>query len=379
VAVLGLVAGMALIGGAVFLAFDNGDGGHTNVVSSPTVPTAPTSAPSSTEATGGTVIPRAPNSDADLVDWAALLARIPDVPENRSVPIVVFDYARIRVMSDVPLPPPNATDSELSTYESSIGFASPPFAPAVPTDVRTELGFDVADLDQVVQIGTAPDDLVVARGRFDPRTIADAVHSDSVWSAMLEESTYRGADVYSWGADQTLTGLTSGLRPGGESRRLAVMGDTIVWARTTATMQGAIDAIQETVPSYGHSPTIEPLTKITDEKNLIHCFVLGNAQAYASATDASAGTPVVTAPESAAVGVAIGSSSLVYYAVLLYPTEAEATAAAATLQAALDQADAEWQSLFSVTTEGTALVETLVDSATTPAGDAPLAFPPAIG
>jgi hypothetical protein len=384
--VLGVLGGISLLVAAVYFATAD-DGGQPATAVPATFPTGtvtPTTADPSASSTTSTTTsatdttPRATTTEADLTPWAELLAAVPDSAETRAAPITFYDYVRDRLVQSIDLPPAGADDTALAAYESAIGYTHPPFEPDAPTDLRDELGFDVGDLDQVVVVGTAPDELVIARGRFDTQAIDDAVHADPTWSSILETSDYNGTTVYAWGDDDAVTTTTSSVRPRGESRRYAVSGNAIIWGRSTAQVDASIDAAASVGPSLGASSSIKPLADLADARALVIAELYGSGTTYAAQAGAASGGPTVASPQSAIVGAAIETTATQLVAGLLYGSDAEAAANATPLQSALTAADAAWANVVAVSTESSVLVETYLNVTDPPSDTPPVSFPPAL-
>lgn len=122
------------------------------------------------------------------------------------------------------------------------------------TEIRAELGFDHEVVDQVVGLGLPPNRVTVARGRFDRAAIAAAVAADPIWSPLLEERTYEGVTFWSWGEDYSLNDRFSGLRGPGQSARLALVDDVVVWAWGDPELEAVLDAMAGRVPTLADDP-----------------------------------------------------------------------------------------------------------------------------
>ncbi len=191
--------------------------------------------------------------------WLELLALVPDTSDSRSC-TVMNDYARFRAAFDIPLPGPNAGEDSLFQYYRQLlfdeegkargiapadimGFTR--FPPPV-TETRTELGFSIADVDQDIwagELGLAVEPLQVLRGRFDQEAIDQAVHTDPLFSDLLERASYGGVDYYAWGADfEVYSDRASPVRPLGRGHRAALRGDYLYWSLTTEGLEAMLGA-----------------------------------------------------------------------------------------------------------------------------------------
>lgn len=163
------------------------------------------------------------------VSWADLLALVPDTPESRPS-LRITDLARYRELSGA------EAGAGLSSLLGGDLYGNP------PAEIRAELGFDASAVDQFVQWGRPPEGVTVTRGRVDRAAVARAVAADPLWSPLLEERSYEGVDFWSWGADYELNAVFSPLRGPGQSARLALVGDLVLWTYGDPELEASIDA-----------------------------------------------------------------------------------------------------------------------------------------
>lgn len=374
-AVVAVVAGAVAVGGAgIWFAVTAGGESATPAVAVDRTPSTVAGGPEGTTPTtesgpGSTVVP-----GADASSWVDLLERVPNLPANRGAPIEILDYARVRAQLDVELPPADADAAELGAYIAQT--LQGPFASGDPAAVRDELGFDVGDFDQVVSLGLGPRDLVVLRGRFDAQGIADAVRTDPVWRSMLEERQYSGTLVYSWGEDNGTSDQASQARPAGESRRLALLDDTVVWARSDDAVVATLEAI-DGGNSLGRDPGIRELAATADELGVLAAQLFPDADTYRRLRPALLpGETPIPAGVAVLTGTALSNVGLVQVNAVLYESEAEAEAAAAIWQAAVG-ADPEWAPLILVQLRGAVLVNMVAVGQGAPDTVPPTGYQPA--
>ncbi|MCP4959902.1 MAG: hypothetical protein GY925_11590 [Actinomycetia bacterium] len=217
-------------------------------------------------------------SGAASGSWLALLDSVPLTPNTRWAPTTIIDFARASDAFGIDRPGPDANGARVLSYLGDLA-ASAGIVPAgplaafgrsaYPDQVRTELGFDHRDFDQLLGAGVGSYYLVIGRGGFDSGAIEVAVNGDPVWSSMLETTEHEGVSMYSWGLDLDIDlDHMSPTRPTGHSRRLAVAGDEIVWARWTTGAIEAIDAIVDQGRSLADVESLRSLAVIGDDAGL---------------------------------------------------------------------------------------------------------------
>jgi hypothetical protein len=196
--------------------------------------------------------------DADGT-WAALLASIPDTPENRSF-VQLGDVAALASAQGVDVIEPDASDREVGLFFSDVqGFSDevPILLPATERmatldqseSMRAELGWSYAAVDEYALAGESPDVIEVVRGRFDADGIERALDDVPYWSELQEVVEHGDAAYYRWGDD-----LASDpehhtpARPIGFGGRMLVSDDRITWTRSDEAMEAAIDAEEGEAP-----------------------------------------------------------------------------------------------------------------------------------
>jgi hypothetical protein len=176
--------------------------------------------------------------------WVGLLAMLPDAPEARR-DVRLNDHeaaaaARERIRGpDTDLDPRHpGSDTIAIGSELSGAHAGPDRADAW----RDELGFDPADVAADATAGRPPEVYEVLRGRLDAAAVDDAVRRDPLWSDELEVTAHRDVTVYRWGDDhaQDLE-RTSPVRRIGQSARMALLDDVLLWATWTDGIEVMID------------------------------------------------------------------------------------------------------------------------------------------
>jgi hypothetical protein len=185
--------------------------------------------------------------------WAALLASIPDTPENRAY-VQLGDVAALAEAQGVDLLDEDATDRDVGLFYSDIqGFSDEVTVVLAPTDrmsevdqsesMRDELGWSYAVVDAYAQAGEPPDIIEVVRGRFDEDAIDDRLDDVPYWSDLMEVAEHGDSSYYRWGDDLEVDAEHhSPGHPLGFGGRMLVSDDRIVWTRSDAAIEAAIDA-----------------------------------------------------------------------------------------------------------------------------------------
>jgi hypothetical protein len=212
---------------------------------------------------GGGIIKQGQGSSAP---WLELLAFTPDTPDIRKY-IEMNDYAALRRLHGVEAP---VTVADVADYRRKI--LVPPNG-ALPSHISGlgqqfdpemwlgQLGFHPGQVDADLRAGSPPDNVEAVRGRFDARAIDAAIDKDtSAVRKLLTKTTHEGSTLYIWGEDNKLDFQSrSTLRPLGRGERLAVKGDTLLWAHSTAPVQAMLDAAAGKKPSLAAATEIKLL------------------------------------------------------------------------------------------------------------------------
>jgi hypothetical protein len=186
--------------------------------------------------------------------WVDLLGLVPDTPNARSQ-VRIYDPDRARA-------------ARLPVHPFGDLFGRPAHV------IRAELGFDRDEAAQVVDYGQPPTQATVARGRFEREAVAAAVAADPVWSPLLEERTYEGVPFWSWGEDYALNAVFSDLRGPGNSARLALVDDLVVWAAGDPELEGVLDAVAGRVPTLADDPDARLAAEHADALALVWAELL---------------------------------------------------------------------------------------------------------
>lgn len=213
---------------------------------------------------GGDETPR--QAPAAQSPWLALLANVPDTPENRKL-IVLNDYAAMRKLANSEAPRDAAAVAEYRKALLTVGNVARPshisglgqyFDPHL---WMAQVGFHGGLVDADLQYGEPPNNVEVLRGRFDAAAIDTAIDKDgSPARSSLTETSREGATVYIWGADlaQNIQ-ARSVLRPLGRGGRLGLKGDTLFWGYATMPVNDAIDTAAGKKPSVAQAADAKAL------------------------------------------------------------------------------------------------------------------------
>lgn len=229
-------------------------------------------------------------SQVDDDSWVSLLASFPLTASTRWAPLTVIDLERATEAFGIDRPTTSSSDARVFAYlqdlaaEAGIVPAGPlaEFGRSVyPDQLRAELGFDHRSFDRIASAGVAGHHLTVAVGSFDPDAVADAVAGDPIWSPVLEVDQLGRIEVYKWGSDLGLDlERMSPVRPVGHHRRLALVDDTVLWARWSAGIAEAVAAIDGTELSLADAETLRVLAELADDKNLFTAVLTASVAAF---------------------------------------------------------------------------------------------------
>lgn len=229
-------------------------------------------------------------SGAEAASWVRLLASIPETANTRYAAITIIDLARAAERLDIDRPGARASDAAVVDYLGDLA-AQAGIVPAGPfgafgrsayaDQIRTELGFDHRNIDQIVSAGTGARELTVARGSWDLESIQSAVTSDLTWSTLLTTDVDGPATVHRWGIDFDLDlSRFSPTRPAGHHRRLAIADDQLLWARYDDGISDAVDAIEGITRSLADVDDLVALAAIADEEQLFTGVIAPNVAAF---------------------------------------------------------------------------------------------------
>ncbi len=210
--------------------------------------------------------------------WLSLLAQIPDTEESR-LAVTMNDYAQVRDLFGVARPALDAGEQELIDYyvelftESRGSWPSDLLGnlrmPDAFTELRTEFGFTIADVDIDAIAGDEmvdPNSLAfqIVRGRISEARVLGALRTDPTFSDILEKNSYNGADYYHWGREGVDVTRITAVRPLGEAGHLVISEDTVYWTKRTAQIEAMIDARRGDEPSLADSKNYRLLAGALD-------------------------------------------------------------------------------------------------------------------
>ena len=272
----------------------------------------------------------------------AALAFVP-AHEGASDLIVVNDVASAADAVGLTAPEPVASEDEVGAYlsplsgvgdDATVAVALPQILLQRAIDDagwREEVGFGVIDLSAEVTSGQQPDDLHTFFGDFDEGTVEQAVSTDPVWSGQLDEVEHGDATYWSWGEDRAIDPSSiSTVRRIGESARLFVDDGAGVayWARTTATMEAALDTFAGDAPSLADDPELGPMAAALDGMGAYSAILTADADALRPAVGApgSEAGPTLEPYEAVATGAALVDGQPRLLVVIVNADEAAAEA-----------------------------------------------------
>lgn len=185
-----------------------------------------------------------------------MLAAVPDEP-NAMTFLAYNDLTLLAEQAGIDRPSDNASIEDVDEWWTEMGGAIAGLdAPVLgfsdlalqisrnTEGARTELGFDIADVEQIIQTGSPPGSYYLQRGRFEAGDVDSAVRSDPNWSGDLEVKSESGVDYYSWLGDyeQSFDHVPTAHDALGRGGRLALRGKLLLWALGTDEMTGMLRA-----------------------------------------------------------------------------------------------------------------------------------------
>lgn len=254
-------------------------------------PATPTAANTTAAADGGTLL--------------EMLAAVPDTEDAASY-LTYTDLAMARDLTGVDAPDADASAEEVDEWWTEFAGATTDLDAEIlglsdwvtnfaedAELIRTELGFDVADIDQVIEAGAPPATFQILRGRFDAEEIADAVESDPNWSADLERKTEGDVEYYSWLGDyeQSFDHIPTAHDKLGRGGRLAVVDGMLLWSLGTDEMVGMLQALDGSADSLADREDFGEMAAVIDETGVLSAAMSDVPQSAADFDDIPAAEP----------------------------------------------------------------------------------------
>ena len=175
------------------------------------------------------------------------------------------DYERAREIAGVRTPPPGAGSDVITEYLNALfeagvmPISSPVSGLGAGQDTRSEIGFNIADVDQVLWSKSA----VFARGRFDAVAIERAVLVTSSFSEAVEPASSGGLDFLAW-ENQQGTFIPSGV---------IIPGDEIlIWSFSTERTRPVIHPAPSPAISMLRLPEFREVAAAFDELNVYAAY-----------------------------------------------------------------------------------------------------------
>lgn len=220
-------------------------------------------------------------ADAPRGRWLSLLAQIPDTERSREE-VTMNDHARIRQFFDIERPAIDADEDELFEYLQELALSQPGISfaeiyglshgPLPLLELRTELGFTIADVDIDASAGRVPIPYQIVKGRFSEDAVVEALRTDPSFSDILEEASYDGIVYYHWGYEGFDPERITAVRPLGRGHQLTVVDDVVSWTLSVEGIEEMIDARQDAGPSLADSEDYQLLAQALDEMDTYTAF-----------------------------------------------------------------------------------------------------------
>jgi hypothetical protein len=201
-----------------------------------------------------------------------MLKLVPALPETRHE-VHIHNYARMRELYNIPLPTPEASDTDRQLYIEAIVRAVPGsdasftsaafisgFSYAATSPIqRKNIGFGVQDVDLDIQARQLPVAFEAIRGRIDPSAIEGAMSRCASCPALIRD-TYEGSQILDWGRDPIKGSLSQRFAlPAfdhvGRLRPLGIQKPYIFRAPSTADIKRMCDTSRGKLP---HSQKTRP-------------------------------------------------------------------------------------------------------------------------
>lgn len=225
--------------------------------------------------------------------WISLLSLIPDTERSREE-VTMSDHARIRDLFDIDRPAINADEDELVEYLQEIALSQPGISfaeiyglshsPLPLLELRTELGFTVADVDIDASAGRVPIPYQIVIGRFGEDVVVEALRTDLSFSDILEEASYDGIAYYHWGYEGFDPDRITAVRPLGRGHQLTVVDGMVSWTILLEDMENMIDAGLGNGPSLADSEDYQLLAEALDEMDTYTAFFSFDSSDLAAAS-----------------------------------------------------------------------------------------------
>lgn len=178
----------------------------------------------------------------------SLAGMLDQVPASGSMrdQVIYGNLARLREAAGIETP---TGDSEsyardlMDAVTTGWTVAEPLRSNALTGDFTAEVGFDLTDVDVSIETGLPPDQLAIFTGRIDDDAVDRALTTFEPFADDLDQDEQDGVATYRFGEEGELNlEATSAARPLGESLRLGVADGTVLWTRSDAVLDRAIDA-----------------------------------------------------------------------------------------------------------------------------------------
>ncbi|MGI9657722.1 MAG: hypothetical protein ACR2OD_02345 [Gaiellaceae bacterium] len=219
--------------------------------------------------------------------FSTLLAAVPDSATARGE-VIVTDWAAAREAAGVSTPSLDDEDA-LGTYLRALsGLDSPVsiFSEFIRNpqfeDFQTEMGFSILDLDAELTAGSAPETFQLLEGDLDFGRLESAAQDDEIWSSQLTVPEYAGVDYLAWGEDfEVDLANRSAARQLGESLRIGLVDDRLVWVKSTGLMESAIDVAAGEASSLADVDVLAGLAGVLDDAGAYTGFLSADSALFA--------------------------------------------------------------------------------------------------
>ncbi|MGB8858146.1 MAG: hypothetical protein WCC60_02770 [Ilumatobacteraceae bacterium] len=215
------------------------------------------------------------STKGDGPTFAGLLGAVPDTADTRARPVF---YSNLRSLRDGERPKTFEDDVRLLFDKSSTRLFLPD---AVGTgmlepDFARYAGFDTRQIEASLEFGELPDNVAVLVGTMKAGEIRKGLAA-SPGGDQLVENSVDGVTYLSLGDDGGDFGSVSPIRRIGQPLRMAIMGDTLYWGRTTPSVEACIAAAGDAAPSLGDDSNYSAVAGALDKGGIVNGVLVAPA------------------------------------------------------------------------------------------------------
>ncbi len=219
----------------------------------------------------------------DAGSVAGMLDQLPASGSMRDQ-VIYGNLARLREAAGID-PPTGAVDDyvhELIDAASNGWVVAEPFRTrALSGDFTAEIGFDLTDIDASIEAGLPPDQLAIFAGRIDDGAVDRALTTFEPFADDLDRDEQDGVTTYRFGEEgEFQIENISAARPLGESLRLGVTAGSVLWTRSDAVLDEAIEVSRGDGRSLADVDGFRETADALDEAAVHTAVLLGDPSGF---------------------------------------------------------------------------------------------------